>query len=62
MPDITMCASDVCDLRTKCYRSPESGTKPSEYRQAWFLDKAITGASCCSYWPTRDATKRDATK
>lgn len=35
MPDITMCASSECPLAQRCYRSPESGTEPSEFRQSW---------------------------
>ncbi len=57
MPDITMCASEVCTLKVNCYRSPASGTKPNEYRQAWYLDKTLTGEGCKSYWPLRETTK-----
>jgi len=58
MPDITMCTSDVCDLRTHCYRSPESGTKPSEYRQAWFFGNHSINEECNHYYPIRvDTTK-----
>lgn len=32
MPDITMCASDVCCARHECYRHE---AKPSEFRQSY---------------------------
>lgn len=35
MPDITMCANGICPLRQRCYRSPDSGTQPTEWRQSW---------------------------
>ena len=37
MPDITMCVrtKDTCEICDKCYRSPESGTKPNKFWQAW---------------------------
>ena len=39
MPDISMCkAGPTCPKAATCYRSPVSGTVPSEYRQAWFTD------------------------
>jgi len=54
MPDITMCSSETCPLKTTCYRNPASGTKPSEYRQSWFLNKTTEGKDCDSYWPKED--------
>lgn len=51
MPDITMCPSDTCDYRTHCYRNPASGTKPSEYRQAWWIEKPDINDDCRNYWP-----------
>jgi hypothetical protein len=54
MPDISMCGSETCPLKTKCYRNPASGTKPSEYRQAWFMGLPSEGETCNHYWP-RDA-------
>lgn len=35
MPDITMCANDICPLRKSCYRSPYSGTEESGRWQSW---------------------------
>lgn len=35
MPDISMCNSDDCPLAVDCYRSSRSGTKPSEFSQAY---------------------------
>lgn len=37
MPDISMCEGFACPLKKKCYRCEESGTKPSEYRQSYFV-------------------------
>lgn len=54
MPDITMCNSDTCPLRAKCHRNPASGTKPSEYHQAWFYEKETEGDDCREYWSKRD--------
>lgn len=51
MPDITMCRSDDCPHRKSCYRNPESGTKPSESRQSWFLASPNTEGVCDYFWP-----------
>lgn len=37
MPDISMCDSKTCSRRKECYRNEESGTKPCEWRQSYFL-------------------------
>ena len=53
MPDITMCGSDSCPYRETCYRNEESGTKPSEFRQSFFMNPPYdkeTG-ECEYYWP-----------
>jgi len=55
MPDITMCASDGCPLAHHCYRSPQSGTQSSEWRQAWGYFEwtvGVQGAYCAHYEPT----------
>jgi hypothetical protein len=57
MPDITMCPSDTCDLRTRCYRNPASGTKPSEYRQSWWVEKILINDDCNNYWPLPSKVK-----
>lgn len=54
MPDISMCSNSTeCPLRFKCGRAPESGTKPSEFRQAWMAfqwnDDATDLPSCASF-------------
>lgn len=56
MPDITMCDNETCPLKTKCYRNKASGTKPSEYRQAWFIwrDEDKEGEDCDYYWPVEE--------
>lgn len=54
MPDITMCKSQICPRRFTCYRSEESGTKPSEYRQSWFVlgeeNTPISENDSCAYY------------
>ena len=54
MPDISMCDSKTCPLKTKCYRNEASGTKPTEYRQAYFMGLATEGEDCIYYWPVED--------
>ena len=55
MPDISMCDSDTCSLKTNCYRNPASGTKPNEYRrQAWFMGPAKEGDDCEYYLPREE--------
>ena len=54
MPDISMCASYTCPLKFKCYRNPNSGTKASEYRQAWWIGLAKEGDDCEYYLPRED--------
>lgn len=51
MPDITMCAATGCPRAPACYRSPESGTKPTPMRQSYamFEFDALTG-ECENYW------------
>lgn len=57
MPDITMCPSETCAVRKLCYRNPESGTKPSDFLQSWFLSVKGDPAkgpgedvTCHHYW------------
>lgn len=54
MPDISMCGNRECPLREKCYRHPDSGTKPSPHWQAWTPFKWSDTAGCNDYWPTHD--------
>lgn len=51
MPDITMCMQDDCTRSKTCYRHKDSGTKPSEFMQYYFLWH--NPANCEWYWPTR---------
>lgn len=59
MPDITMCASQICDVRAKCYRNEASGTRPSEFVQSWFYMDGVWGVgpgvdeACEYYWPRK---------
>jgi hypothetical protein len=51
MPDITMCNSADCKLRETCYRNSASGTKPSEYRQAYWVKPPLKeDGNCDHYW------------
>lgn len=50
MPDISMCADADCPFAVRCYRSPKSDTKPSDFRQAWFLESPRRGDSCDMFW------------
>lgn len=54
MPDISMCDSETCPLKAKCYRNPASGTKPSDPVQAWFVGLTEWGEDCKYYWPRED--------
>ena len=54
MPDISMCDSTTCPLAKTCYRNEKSGTKPSEFRQAYFFGPAEEGHQCKYYWPTKE--------
>jgi len=51
MPDITMCASDTCRLRTECYRNEASGTKPDPYQQSYFISTQINEDKCEYFSP-----------
>ena len=57
MPDISMCDSTTCTLANTCYRNEQSGTKPSEYRQAYFFGLVEEGDQCKHYWPIRGETE-----
>lgn len=53
MPDISMCWNETCPIAATCYRSPASGTKPAEYRQAWISFEptiAEDGTATCPYF------------
>ena len=50
MPDISMSTSETCELAASCYRNPKSGTKPGEYRQAYFFGLKLEGKDCHHYW------------
>ena len=49
MPDISMCDSTRCQVRTICARHGASGTEPSEYRQAYM---EFGDAPCAYEMPT----------
>lgn len=60
MPDISMCDSETCEVRAKCYRNPASGTKPSEFRQSWFMGLREEGEGCEYYWSVESRQAHDA--
>ncbi len=56
MPDVTMCPSTKCPKAAQCYYNEASGTKPSEYRQAWFMlnqQNSPTEDEACRYFCPR---------
>lgn len=59
-----MCASPSCPAGERCYRNARSGTKPSEYRQSFFLgdppwiEAADGTVSCGHYWPREVSDSR----
>jgi hypothetical protein len=62
MPDIAMCNGDECPARAKCYRHKASGTKPSEYRQAYAdFQRPHEYERCHEFWP-RLQTYREASQ
>ena len=57
MPDITMCGTADCPKRSTCYRSPDSGTRPCEWRQSWSMfgwQDRMGSFDCPHYWRTDD--------
>lgn len=59
MPDITMCASETCEVRQTCCRNEASGTKPNGARQSWFM--TYDNRKCHYYWHVEDARLHGAT-
>lgn len=59
--DITMCNVIYCDFKKKCYRHAESGTKPNEYRQSYFVfpnDYFVRKEEDCKFYtPIQEVTK-----
>ena len=54
MPDISMCDDNDCPFRKKCYRSPDSGTKPDMYQYWSFFIKhgeKIKPENCSGWIP-----------
>tara|TARA_B110000211_G_C13947725_1_gene494663 strand:+ start:219 stop:410 length:192 start_codon:yes stop_codon:yes gene_type:complete len=49
MPDISLCTSEICPMREKCYRSV---AKPNEHRQSYSnFDSVINPAGdSCGYF------------
>jgi hypothetical protein len=55
MPDITKCEGQHCDKKDICYRYT---SKPSEYRQAYFMTAPINRETnvCEHLWKVKDTT------
>lgn len=51
MPDISMCNSLTCKVRTHCYRNEASGTQPSEWRQSYMVFEPEKGWECSGFDP-----------
>lgn len=67
MPDISMCPSPDCPIRSDCHRNEASGTQASAWRQAWIAftwsQPGGLGApvECDGYWPaSNDSPSRAA--
>jgi hypothetical protein len=60
MPDIAMCMQGDCPRSKTCYRHEDSGTKPNDHRQSYFLGG--DPANCEWYWPTRKELTDDLVK
>ena len=59
MPDISMCEVKDCQKSKECYRHKDSGTKPTEYRQAYILFPDWKAPENCEhFWPTHKNGKR----
>jgi hypothetical protein len=58
MPDISMCAVKDCPKSRECYRHRESGTKPNEYRQSYFMRPDDYKGPCEHFWPTHENGKK----
>ncbi len=59
MPDIAMCAA-TCPVSRECYRHPDSGTKPREYRQTWAGFEPTGPDGCDDYIPAVGWRKRSS--
>lgn len=59
MPDICMCPSTKCPLRQQCYRNEASGTRPDEYRQAFFQlgvkNSPTEDERCPNFWASNSS-------
>jgi len=47
------CQNPTCPRKLMTIKV-RAGTVTSEYRQAWFFNKATEGEDCVSYWPKED--------
>lgn len=47
MPDISMCPSTTCPMRTSCYRNEASGTRPTPRWQSYFVAREVDELGRC---------------
>ena len=47
MPDTSMCLDTACPSRERCYRHPESGTRPDQHLQSYGNFVRVPGADRC---------------
>lgn len=52
--DGRMCEGVGCDLKKMCYRHT---AKPSEYRQAYFIESPIKDGDCDYFWKQENECK-----
>jgi hypothetical protein len=57
MPDIMMCMASGCPKSKLCRRHSDSGTRASEYMQAFWLreDDSPIGDACPNFWRSASA-------
>jgi hypothetical protein len=58
VPDISLCMDNECPARSRCYRHTASGTKPSEFWQAYSAFKHDPDKGrCAEFWPINAAAR-----
>ena len=51
MVDLEMCLNDKCERAYTCKRNEKSGTRPSDYCQAYGKQCSLEdGSDCNNYW------------
>lgn len=57
MPDIQMCTGLGCSVARNCYRSPKSGTVPTDIRQSW-INPPGHNQDCMIYWAMLETSEK----